>query len=84
MSQRRAQSALRARADCANALRDRFEVIEDRSNNTVRFSFDKDPVPYTLSLLKTRGFQGTGTIYQRELDKVASDSVNSILELIAK
>lgn len=59
---------------------DRFRIIE--SDNQLQFNFESTPKDYTVGLLETRGFQGTGTIYQRELNTISTYAKDSILEAL--
>lgn len=59
---------------------DRFQIIE--TDSSIQFSFESSPTPYVTGLLETRGFQGTGTIYQRELNKIAVAAKDSVMEAL--
>ena len=41
-----------------------------------------EPTPYVQSVLQTRGFLGTGTVYQRELNKISIYAADSVAEAI--
>lgn len=59
-----------------------YQLVHNTDLDKLQFIFDFEPVPYVQSLLLTRGFEGTGTVYQRELNKISVYASESVIEAI--
>lgn len=59
-----------------------YQLVHNTDLDKLQFIFDAEPSPYVQSVLETRGFQGTGTLYQRELNKISIYAAGSVTEAI--